>query len=700
MKPATCRMALLSLLLISLACGCATITPQSMAKRTGNSTKVDDTKATLTAGLPRLGPIRIPRPGAKAARARREEAETQIGSSIKQRAEETRQASREPQKREATARREEAAWQRDVKAPEVSSKESTSDEMSGELAGFDQVTQALIRAELRDATPDERTQLLQDLRGVSADMVPKILGIRRAALNYKTGGAGETISPTGGYSSSSKDVENLPATQAGLGTNNPWKANYAPPPVGSGTNVNPSVNTQAIDNSSGNNRMGGPTFPTATFPTTPNQTTLPNGMSPEQLAAQVQASTSSFGLTGNGQNPMLSGMSPVQSMGMLFNNSQQGMTQGNQGMIPLTSQTPNSPYVGGLPSAAQNGWSNPTGNYQLSPPLNSTGQTTPVAPNGQQSTNGPGQNLGQQGYGQQNFGQQNSGGQTGGPTIPAAAVSYQNSLATNSQTGPIGNGWANGNLPNYSTLPTAMHSPDWQQHLQGLISAAEAEAALLNPGTTDLEKQRYIEAHVQLRMLYMMAGQQQRALAHIPGIDPADQEFWQQVMWGTTNYFDIRQIPGASDRATQTVAQFQAASSRLREKAHLELRGLNFCNQIYGFGDIEKFAGGNEFTPGTQVLVYAEVSNFKSELGADGRYHSKLKPSYEILRPGGQGQLIEQKNVAPIEDICNNHRQDFYFYIKLSIPEQIAQGPYVLRLTVEDELSHKLSTQTLNFIVK
>ncbi|MCA9093682.1 MAG: hypothetical protein KDA68_09365, partial [Planctomycetaceae bacterium] len=545
---------------------------------------------------------------------------------------------------------------------------------------------------------------------------------------YKTGGAGETISPTGGYSSSS--VENLPAAQAGLGTNNPWKANYAPPPVGSGTNVNPQFNTQANDGRSGDSRMGGPTFPTTsspstTFPTTPNQTTLPNGMSPEQLAAQVQASTSSFGLTGNGQNPMLSGMSPVQSMGMLFNNSQQGMTQGNQGMIPLASQTPNSPYTGGLPAAAQNGWSNPTGNYQLSPPLNSTGQMTPVAPNGQQATNGAGQNLGQQGYGQQgygqqnfgqqqvgqqnstqqNFGQQNSGGQAGGPTIPATAVSYQNSLATNSigtnsQTGPNGNGWANGNLPNYSTLPTAMHSPDWQQHLQGLISAAEAEAAQLNPGTTDLEKQRYIEAHVQLRMLYMMAGQQQRALAHIPGIDPADQEFWQQVMWGTTNYFDIRQIPGASDRATQTVAQFQAASSRLREKAHLELRGLNFCNQIYGFGDIEKFAGGNEFTPGTQVLVYAEVSNFKSELGADGRYHSKLKPSYEILRPGGQGQLIEQKNVAPIEDICNNHRQDFYFYIKLSIPEQIAQGPYVLRLTVEDELSHKLSTQTLNFTVK
>ena len=201
-------------------------------------------------------------------------------------------------------------------------------------------------------------------------------------------------------------------------------------------------------------------------------------------------------------------------------------------------------------------------------------------------------------------------------------------------------------------------------------------------------------------MMYLRAGRKQRALAHIPSRDPADKEFLQQCMWGTTNYFNIRQIPSAGDRATQTVAQFQAASSRLREKAQLELRGLNFCNQIYGFGDIEKFPGGNEFTPGTQVLVYAEVSNFKSDLAPDGRYHSKLKPSYEILRPGGQGPLIEQKNVAPIEDACNNHRQDFYFFIKLSLPEQIAQGPYVLRLTLEDELSRKIAVQTLNFTVK
>ena len=40
----------------------------------------------------------------------------------------------------------------------------------------------------------------------------------------------------------------------------------------------------------------------------------------------------------------------------------------------------------------------------------------------------------------------------------------------------------------------------------------------------------------------------------IPGIDPADQEFFQQTFWGLTNYFDSVSIPSSADRASQTVA--------------------------------------------------------------------------------------------------------------------------------------------------
>jgi hypothetical protein len=148
----------------------------------------------------------------------------------------------------------------------------------------------------------------------------------------------------------------------------------------------------------------------------------------------------------------------------------------------------------------------------------------------------------------------------------------------------------------------------WQSNLQQVIAAAEAQTAGLKIGTTEQERQTYIESHVYLRMLYLMAGQQDRALHAIPGLDPADQEFWQQMFWGVSNYFDMRGIPGTSDRASQTVAQLTSAVQQLQSKANLELRNVSFCQKISSFGNYERFAR-EEFTPGQPVLLYAAVSD-------------------------------------------------------------------------------------------
>ncbi|MBS0266545.1 MAG: hypothetical protein JSS02_31735, partial [Planctomycetes bacterium] len=119
-----------------------------------------------------------------------------------------------------------------------------------------------------------------------------------------------------------------------------------------------------------------------------------------------------------------------------------------------------------------------------------------------------------------------------------------------------------------------------QAQLEKLIPLAEADAAACQPGPSEAELQSYIKKHFDLRMLYLMAGQQERALQAIPGIDPVDQEFFQQTLWGLTNYFDASSIPAAADRATQTVAQLQSAVLRLQEKANLELRNVAFCHKI------------------------------------------------------------------------------------------------------------------------
>lgn len=235
--------------------------------------------------------------------------------------------------------------------------------------------------------------------------------------------------------------------------------------------------------------------------------------------------------------------------------------------------------------------------------------------------------------------------------------------------------------------------------LARLIAAAEAETSRTYPGETELEKQAYIEKQVYLRMLYLMAGQQERALQAIPGVAPADQEFWQQTFWGLTNYFDVASIPSPAERAAQTVSQLTSAVVRLQEKANLELKNVTFCPKISGFGNYEKYPH-DEFSPGQDVLLYADLANVHSEPVADGKFRTSLKSTIEICREGRQGELVDRIDLAETVDICRTHRRDYFHSYQFTIPTKLTPGRYVLKLSVEDQLNRRVAVYPLNFTVK
>jgi len=198
-------------------------------------------------------------------------------------------------------------------------------------------------------------------------------------------------------------------------------------------------------------------------------------------------------------------------------------------------------------------------------------------------------------------------------------------------------------------------------------------------------------------MLYLLSGQPARSLEPIAGLDPADQEFWQEVFWGMSSYFDKNTIADPRDRATQTIAQLRAAVHKLQEKSKLELRNVAFCNKIVNFGTYERFKR-DEFTAGQPVLLYAEVENFKSEPTSDGPYRAMLKSTIEIF--DARGTLVQTMPFAANEDLCASPRRDYYNSYEFAIPPNIALGPHQLKLTVEDQLSQKVASYTINFTVK
>ena len=232
-----------------------------------------------------------------------------------------------------------------------------------------------------------------------------------------------------------------------------------------------------------------------------------------------------------------------------------------------------------------------------------------------------------------------------------------------------------------------------------LISAMEAEAVAQQPDGTEVGKQAFAEKQAYLRMEYLMSGQQERALQAIPGLDPADQEFLQQTFWGLTNYFDVSSIPSSTERAAQTVTQITNAVLRLQEKANLELRNVTFCHKISNFGNFEKYPR-EEFSPGQEVLLYAEVANIHSEPIPDGKFRTSLKSTIEIYHHGSQGELIERVDLPETVDVCRTHRRDYFHSYQYTIPTKLTLGPHLLKLTVEDQLSRRVATYTLNFTVK
>lgn len=235
--------------------------------------------------------------------------------------------------------------------------------------------------------------------------------------------------------------------------------------------------------------------------------------------------------------------------------------------------------------------------------------------------------------------------------------------------------------------------------LERLITQTTVEAAALMPGDNDIARQLYLQKQVQLRLLHLISGHMDRALQPVPGVDPADQEFWQQMLWGMANYFDTQGMPDSSERATQTIAQLKSAAARLQEKARLELHNVAFCLKISGFGNYQRFKR-DEFMPGQPVLLYAEVGNFKSELVADGQFRTLLKSALEIVEGGPAGRVVETLPLAPSEDRCRNQRRDYYHSYEFAIPQGCNPGPHTLRLRVEDQLGKKFAVTALNFTVQ
>jgi hypothetical protein len=533
---------------------------------------------------------------------------------------------------------------------------------------LDAETLALIDRELSDAAPDERSALFHELKSVHPQMVREILRIRRMGIQYREqqrAVAQSTAPATSDVQTASHQEGTAPrmASDPGLGQN-PWEIGAvrhtaARAPLGGHTataDSDGSPLSRAPESPSAIVRpaeggVAAHTASTAVTTSPVSATPSPSEAGPN-TAPSVVAQAVAVGTVPGAVPPT----SPVQTAGASIPADAAPLPDPGRRTAPLVPGQYEVPPAQGWVAAV---------------PGKAASVAQPVVANVQRAL----QDLSR-------------------PIRPGAtpAIGKEAGSATPGTTPPTSDEGA----PAAEGRPG---EPAPAPELVRLIDAMERFTASIKPGTTPEEQQFFIEQHVYLRMLYLIASRHERALQAIPGIPAADQEFWQQTLWGIANYFDTEHLPRDTDRATQTVAQFATAISRLQQKAQLKIRNTHFCRRIDNYGSYERF-DRDDFTPGQPVLLYTEIENFHTEPTSDGRHRTLLKSTLEVFRPGPNGELVDRFEFPATEDLCRNPRRDYFHSYEFTIPTKLGLGPHVLKLTLEDQLTRKVATYSVNFTVR
>jgi hypothetical protein len=150
--------------------------------------------------------------------------------------------------------------------------------------------------------------------------------------------------------------------------------------------------------------------------------------------------------------------------------------------------------------------------------------------------------------------------------------------------------------------------------------------------------------------------------------------------------------------ATRT-APLVALSQQLDGQLPLEIPTLSVCRSVQQFGmyepiDPPKIALGQ----GTAVIVYCELSHFRSRLAGDAKWETKLSYEAALYRDDGDEPLVSKKPTLVI-DHCRNRRRDFFLADRMTLPSTLPAGKYLLKVTVIDQLANHVAEKSAAVLI-
>jgi len=310
---------------------------------------------------------------------------------------------------------------------------------------------------------------------------------------------------------------------------------------------------------------------------------------------------------------------------------------------------------------------------------------TPAASLARAAGEGP-QAYGPQAYRPASLGSTTDPSRSSSPDKDAAGQAAQPAGWTDAATTPGGR--------ILTTDPAAAdeaHSAEhWRMALQKAMVAVERAI----PQAGHPQEQQSLEIY--LRLLRLLAGDTDQAVGTIESLPKDRQAFWREQLFALSQ---IVQAPtdeqeallvNHSRQATKALAHMHNAIQALQNEATLQLRQVQFCQEIRSFGDYDR-AKSTLVAAGDPMLIYCEVVNYRSQRISDGNgesFQTNMVPSYLIF--DDRQRVVSQKEFAVVRDQCRSRRQDFYLVLQLEVPN-LPRGKYHVQVSVEDVEGGKIA---------
>lgn len=234
--------------------------------------------------------------------------------------------------------------------------------------------------------------------------------------------------------------------------------------------------------------------------------------------------------------------------------------------------------------------------------------------------------------------------------------------------------------------PAPESGSDWRTNLDRAIDDMARQLEVEPDG----------ELASRLGLLRVAADRRDEALHGAPGLSPDVQAYWSNQLYALATFLEARRSTAAPGSEAEAVQRLRVAVAELAESAPLVVRNPHFCTEVSSYGVFKPF-DEYRFEPGQEVLLYAEIENFKSR-AADAGHHTAFAATYRIL--DAQGREAIRGDLGRTEETCRNMRRDYFVRYFLAMPEHLYDGKYTLQLTIEDLTAKKAAQATIELLIE